>query len=149
MLHNYFIIAFRNLARNKVFSLINILGLSIGITCCTLLALFVKDEFSFERHFKDYNNIYRVTTTIISDQLNGKIQRTSPPIAMAMLREFPELESAARLVEMPNVERHLIRYEDKTFYERKGYVVDSTFFDIFSFPFKRETRVQPWMVRLP
>ncbi|HMF73904.1 MAG TPA: hypothetical protein VK616_20625, partial [Flavitalea sp.] len=68
---------------------------------------------------------------------------------MAMLREFPELESAARLVEMPNVERHLIRYEDKTFYERKGYVVDSTFFDIFSFPFKRETRVQPWMVRLP
>lgn len=136
MLHNYFVIAFRNLARNKVFSFINILGLSIGITCCALLALFIKDEFSFETHFKDYNNIYRVTTTIISDQLNGKIQRTSPPIGMAMLREFPEIESATRLVEMPRVERHLVRYEDKTFYEKKGYVVDSTFFDVFSYAFE-------------
>ena len=121
MIKNYFKIAFRNLIRHKAFSFINIIGLSIGITCCTLLALFIRDEFSFERHFKDYDNIYRVTTTIISDQLNGKLQRTSPPIAITMLHEFPDLESAARLVEMPNVERHLIQYEDKTFYERKDH----------------------------
>jgi putative ABC transport system permease protein len=136
MLYNYFIVAFRNLNRHRLFSFINILGLAIGITCCTLLALFIKDEFSYERHFQDHENIYRVTTTIISDQLNGKVQRTSPPIAMTMLREFPELASAARVVQMPNVDRHLIRYADKTFYERTGYVVDSTFFDVFSYSFE-------------
>ncbi|MEX1241421.1 MAG: ABC transporter permease [Cyclobacteriaceae bacterium] len=140
MLYNYFIIAFRNLNRHKVFSSINILGLAIGITCCTLLALFIKDEFSYERHFQDYNRIYRVTTTIISDQLNGKIQRTSPPIAMTMLRDFPELESATRLVEMPNVDQHLIQHGDKTFYEKKGYLVDSTFFEIFSYAFEEGDR---------
>jgi putative ABC transport system permease protein len=140
MFQNYFIVAFRNLTRHKVFSFINILGLAIGITCCTLLALFIKDEFSYERHFKDHDNIYRVTTTIISDQLNGKLQRTSPPIGMTMLREFPDLESAARLVEMPNVARHLIQYEDKIFYETRGYVVDSTFFDIFSYDFEEGDR---------
>lgn len=136
MLYNYFIIAFRNLNRHKLFSFINILGLAIGITCCTLLALFIKDEFSYERHFEDYNRIYRVTTTIISDQLNGTIQRTSPPIAMTMLRDYPELKSATRLVEMPGVDRHLIQYGDKIFYEKKGYVVDSTFFDVFSYAFE-------------
>ena len=140
MLYNYFVTAFRNLNRQKLFSFINILGLAIGITCCTLLALFIKDEFSYERHFQDYHRIYRVTTTIISDQLNGRFQRTSPPIAMTMLRDFPELESATRLVEMPNVERHLIQYGDKTFYEKRGYVVDSTFFDVFSYTFKEGDR---------
>ena len=140
MLRNYFVIAFRNLLRHKIFSLINILGLAIGITCCMLLALFIQDEFSFEKHFADHQNIYRVTTTIISDQINGKVQRTSPPIAMTMLRELPELESAARLVEMPNVERHLIRYEDQTLFEKKGYVVDSTFFDVFSYEFAEGDR---------
>jgi putative ABC transport system permease protein len=140
MLYNYFIVAFRNLNRNKLFSFINILGLAIGITCCTLLALFIKDEFSYERHFQGYKNIYRLTTTIISDQLNGKLQRTSPPIAMTMLRDFPELESAARLVQTPNVDQHLIHYGDKTFYEKRGYIVDSTFFDLFSYPFEEGNR---------
>ena len=140
MLYSYLVTAFRNLNRHKLFSFINIFGLAIGITCCTLLALFIKDEFSYERHFQAYDRIYRITTTIISDQLNGKIQRTSPPIAMTMLRDFPELESASRLVEMPNVEQHLIQYGDKTFYEKKGYVVDSTFFDIFSYAFEEGDR---------
>ena len=68
MLYNYFVIAFRNILKYKVFSFINVLGLTIGITCCILLALFIHYEFSYERHFKDYQNIYRVTSTIAVDQ---------------------------------------------------------------------------------
>lgn len=141
MFRNYITIALRNLQKHKVFSFINIFGLSIGIACCTLLALYIKDEFSYEKHFDRYDDIYRLTTTIIRDDgRQDKLPRTSPPIAMKMLEEFPELETATRVVNPPEVEQHLVRYEDKTFYEKKGYLVDSTFFDVFSYEFEEGSR---------
>ena len=51
-------------------------------------------------------------------------------------REFPEIQSATRVVIPPDVQRHYLRFEDKGFYESRGYVVDSTFFDVFSYPFE-------------
>ena len=135
MLRNYFILALRNLLKHKVFSLINILGLSIGITCCILLALFIRHEFSFERHFDDYTNIYRITTTFTTDKGSATIPCTAPPTAPAFLREFPEIQIATRVASPPDVQRHYILYEDKGFYENRGYVVDSTFFDLFSYEF--------------
>jgi putative ABC transport system permease protein len=142
MFKNYITIAFRNLLKHKVFSFINIFGLSVGIACCMLLALYIKDEFSYEKHFDRYEDIYRVTSAFHKeDGKEEKIPRTSPPVAMAMLKEFPELESATRVVNPPEVEQHLLRYEDKTFYEKKGYLVDSTFFDIFSYEFQEGDRI--------
>ncbi|HYG17287.1 MAG TPA: ABC transporter permease [Ohtaekwangia sp.] len=136
MLKNYFIIAFRNLLKHKTFSVINIFGLSVGIACCVLLALYIKDAFSYEKHFEGYENIYRITGTLTSPEgREDKMPRTSPPVAMTMLEEFPELESATRLVNPPEVEQHLLRFQDKTFYEDLGYLVDSTFFDVFSYTF--------------
>lgn len=135
MLKNYILIAYRNLLNHRVFSAINILGLSIGISCCVLLSLYIKEELSFEKHFKDYQHIYRVTSTFIKDGKGEKLPRTSPPVPMTMLQDFPELESATRVVSPPEVEQHLLTYEDKTFYEKTGYLVDSTFFDMFSYPF--------------
>ena len=136
MLYNYFIIAFRNILKHKVFSFINVLGLTIGITCCILLALFLHYEFSYEKHFNDYQNIYRVTSTITSDQWTSTIPCTAPPAVPTFQREFPEIQSATRVVIPPDVQRHYLRFEDKTFYEDRGYVVDSTFFDVFSYSFE-------------
>src|SRR5688572_2470396 len=140
MLKNYFIIAVRNLQKHKIFSLINIVGLSVGIACCTLLALYIKEEFSFEKHFKGYEDIYRLTATFKTSDRDEKMPRSSPPVAMTMLSEFPELESATRIVDPPEVEQHLIHYKDQTFYEKKGYFVDSTFFDVFSYEFEEGDR---------
>src|SRR5690606_27161247 len=119
MLRNYLIIAFRNLLKNKVFSVINILSLSVGIACCSILALYLQDELNYDRHFEDSDRIFRVTTEIREGDAEPEIlQRTSPPIAMAMAQEFAELEAATRIVNPPEVERHLIRYRDETFYEK-------------------------------
>src|SRR5690242_7597857 len=132
MFRNYITIAIRNLLKHKVFSFINVFGLSIGIACCTLLALYIKDEFSFDRHFDRSEDIYRVTSTFIrEDGSEDKMPRSSPAVVMTMLEEFPELETATRVVTPPEVEQHLVRYKDFTFYEKQGYLVDSTFFDIF------------------
>ena len=68
MLQNYLKIALRNLFHNKVFSFINIAGLSIGLACCMLIVLYTKDEVSYDRFHKNVNNIYRITTTEISPE---------------------------------------------------------------------------------
>ncbi len=136
MLQNYLKIALRNLLNHKVFSIINIFGLSIGIACCVLLSLFIKDELSFETQFQGSEKIYRITSSFIKDDgTNETFPRSSPPVTMTLLAEFPELEAATRVVTPPGVEQHLVRYENKTFYEKHGALVDSTFFDVFSYDF--------------
>jgi len=137
MIKNYLTVAFRNLSKHKVFSVINIFGLSIGIACCVLLALYIKDEFNYDRHFAGFDNIYRVTTTFERGNDNTLLfPRTSPPIGLALLESVPELESETRVVNPPEVDLHLLRYDDKTFYEKRGYLVDSTFFEVFNYDFE-------------
>ncbi|HEX6225212.1 MAG TPA: ABC transporter permease, partial [Chryseolinea sp.] len=136
MLYNYLVIAFRNVLKHKVFSFINVIGLTVGITCCLLLALFIHYEFSYERHFADYNNIYRVTSILSTDQWTSTIPCTAPPAVPTFQREFPEIKRATRVANPPDVQRHYIRFGEKGFFEDRGYVVDSTFFDIFSYQFE-------------
>lgn len=141
MLKNYFIVALRNLSKHKAFSIINISGLAVGISCCVLLALYIKDEVSYEKHFDDHERIYRMYSIFTKDGVPESFPRTSPPVALALAEQFPEIESATRVVSPPEVEQHLLRYQDKTFYEKTGFLVDSTFFDIFSYPFKEGNRL--------
>jgi putative ABC transport system permease protein len=133
MLKNYFTIALRHLLKNKTFSLINILGLSTGIACCLLLTLYIQDEFSFEKHFDGHDRVYRIYTAFTRDDKTEIFPRCSPPIAMDLIDEVPEVETATRVVNPPEVEVHVIRYQDKTFYEKKGVLVDSTFLDVFPY----------------
>ncbi|GCC51668.1 hypothetical protein SanaruYs_18960 [Chryseotalea sanaruensis] len=136
MFKNYISIAVRNLLKHKVFSLINIAGLAVGIACCTLLSLYIKDEFSYEEHFAKADQIYRITSTFKTSDGDMHNPRTSPPIAMAVRANLPEVEQATRVVSPPEVEQHFIQYKEKSFYERKGYLVDSTFFEVFDYDFK-------------
>ncbi len=108
----------------------------MGISCCVLLALYVYDELSYEKHFAAYDRTYRITTTFKNNNEEVLNPRTSPPIAMVVRTEFPEVENATRVIPPPEVEQHLIQYKDKSFYEKRGYLVDSTFFDVFSYQFK-------------
>jgi putative ABC transport system permease protein len=63
MLLNYFKIALRNLLKNKVFSIINIAGLTLGIACCLTLSLYIADEMSYDKHHTHIENIYRIITS--------------------------------------------------------------------------------------
>ena len=81
MLTNYLKIAYRHLLKNKTFSLINILGLSTGLACCVLLALYIQDEFSYEKHFNGYDRVYRMHTSFTREGDTQTFPRVSPPIA--------------------------------------------------------------------
>lgn len=140
MLRNYLLIALRNLRKHKAFSIINISGLAIGIACCVLLALYIKEELSYEKHFEDHERIFRMYSVFTKDGVAESFPRTSPPVALALAEQFPEIEAATRVVSPPEVEKHLLRYQDKIFYEETGLLVDSTFFDIFSYAFKEGNR---------
>jgi putative ABC transport system permease protein len=134
MYRSYFKIAWRNLLHNKTFSFINISGLTVGITACVLIMLYVLDEMSYDKHHKDGYRIFRVACEV----KNEKWVVTPAPLAEALKKDFPEVEQTTRLLRFPGVEKMLVRDEQsqKQFFENNGYYVDSTFFQIFSYDFK-------------
>src|SRR5688500_3435999 len=136
MLKNYFTIAFRTLIRTKLYSFINIFGLSLGVACCLLLSLYIFDEFSYDRHHQRSTDLYRIDTQFDGDLIGfDKLGSVSPPIAMTLKDELPEIEAAARVVASFSGE-NLIQYEDNKFYESGAYVADSTLFDVLTYEFK-------------
>jgi putative ABC transport system permease protein len=135
MIKNYFKIAFRNLLKHKSTSFINIFGLAIGMGCCLLIMLFVKDEFSYDRFHQQPGNIYRVVKDFVNDDGTRLPDATTPPaLAPAMQKDIPEIASVTRI--FPGWGRKfLFQYGGKKFLEEKIYRVDSSFFDVFTFPF--------------
>jgi putative ABC transport system permease protein len=135
MLRNYFKIALRNLWKSKNFFFINIFGLAVGITCSLLIFLFVQDELSYDKFNKDSGNIYRVVKDFVNDDGSRLPDATTPPaLAPAMQRQIPEIIHVTRV--FPNWgSNFLISYGDKKITEEKLYRVDSSFFDVFTFPF--------------
>ena len=139
MIKNYFKIAFRNLLRYKGFSFINIFGLATGMACSLLIFLFVKDEVSYDRFHKDSDKIYRVVKDFVNDDGSRLPDATTPPaLSPAMQREVPEVAHATRVFPSWGA-NFLIKYGDKKIMEEKLYRVDSSFFDVFTFPFTHGT----------
>jgi putative ABC transport system permease protein len=135
MFTNFIKIAFRNLARNKVFSFINILGLAGGLATCLLIILYITDELNYDTNFKDANNIYRIAYA--TEQ--GDWSSQPAPVAAAMKADFPEIVEVTRIMKFPNMDNVLLRYDDKgiskKFFEKNGYYADPSFFKIFSYHF--------------
>jgi len=131
MFKNYFKIALRNLGRNKIYSFINIAGLSIGLACAMLIILYVKDEVSYDRFHKNVNNIYRITTQSINK--NGTKGRKDPNTGYLQGPRFgqniPEIKSFVRI--QSGDENIKLGTEIK---DQDVLYVDSSFFDVFSFP---------------
>jgi putative ABC transport system permease protein len=131
MFRNYLTIALRNLTRNRVFSFINIAGLSLGLACCLLIVLYAKDEISFDRFQKNGANLYRITCRIISKQRDrdnryGLAGMTEGP---SFKHSIPEVKAFIRT----NEQDFILRHGTATFAQRATWV-DSNFFSVFSFP---------------
>ncbi len=130
MLKNYLKIIFRNLRNNKIYSLINIFGLSLGIAASMLIVVFVADELSYDKFHPQIENLYRIDFT---GKLNGNefdMALTGAPIGPAMAEEVPEVESTLRVGLWETVP---IQYEDLTFTESNVLVAEKNFFDFFGF----------------
>src|SRR5215207_3335308 len=126
MLRHYFRIAWRNLWKNKVFSAINLIGLAIGLSCCLLMTLYIRNELDYDKFQKKGDRIARM---IMEYSFGGAVSKgnyTSTKVAPSFKHNFPEVESAVRMTQGTRV----VRYEDKLFTEKRFLFADSTFFDI-------------------
>jgi putative ABC transport system permease protein len=131
MFENYFKIAWRNLFRNKGFSLTNILGLAIGMTCTILILLWVQDELTYDKFHANYSNIYKV---IANRDFNNQVftdENMVLPLAQTIQKEIPQVKYA---VVTTHQQPHVLAYGDAKL-KKQGYTVGEHFFDMFSWKF--------------
>ncbi len=129
----YFLkIALRSIFKNKLYSLINIIGLTVGITAFLMLTLFVRYERSFDTFFRNSDNIYRLRYERSSDEGETvKFASCCPPAAIRIRELYPEVEKIARVFRY----RATVIFGDTKFYEERMYFAEPQLFDVFNFDF--------------
>jgi putative ABC transport system permease protein len=132
MYRNYIKLAVRTFLNQKYFSLINVIGLSIGMTCFIIILLYVMFELSYDRYFKGGENIYRVAIERIYPDKSRHWGRTAFPVAPTFQREYPEIAAGTRL--LTNNVDFLISRDEKHIYNDRVLWADPNFFEIFSVP---------------
>jgi putative ABC transport system permease protein len=130
MVRNYFKTALRNLWRNKIFSLINISGLSVGLACCMLIFLFTKDEVSYDRFQKNSDHLFRIVATVTSPDGNARPEGSTGMMPGPSFKNaIPEIEDFVRVQSAGfNVKKGTEIFDEEALY------VDDNFFSVFSFP---------------
>jgi putative ABC transport system permease protein len=131
MLKNFFITSWRNLVRKKVFTMINIFGLAIGLTCFMLIAAFVYDELSYDQYAREYKNIYRVGLQL---QQNGGVDdypHVDKAVGAGIKTDYPEVKEFTRLVGSLT---DYIKNGDANIKEERLALADSNFLSMFSIP---------------
>ena len=138
MIRNYFLTAWRNIKRNRVNSIINIVGLAIGMACVILIMFYVQDEFKYDRFLKNADRIFQVNMIGSENGTDFPTGNTGAAIGPTMISEYPEIESYARIYRPGD---RMVRYElgnqkENFFTETRVLAVDSTFIVLFGFPMK-------------
>jgi putative ABC transport system permease protein len=131
MVKNYLKVAIRNIIKHKGFSIINIVGLAIGIACSIFILLFVFHELSYDKFHEKADRIYRIAVRASVGDTKIRQTYSSSATFKKLLEDFPEIEKGVKFLRLG---RTPINLGDKTFYESRFYAVDSTFFDVFTFP---------------
>lgn len=124
MLRHYLAVAIRHLHRRIGYSVINIMGLAISLTCCILLTLYIRHELSYDRFHQKADQIYRIA--------GDRFAATPAPWAPALVRDFPDVLQAVRI--KPPFSRWHVSAGDQSFWEKGFYIADDGFFDLFDFP---------------
>ena len=131
MLKNYLKIAIRNLKKHKFYTFINILGLSVGVAVCMIISLFVINEISYDKHFKDADQIYRIHADIIFGGNHWDMIQSPAPMAEALPAEFPEVEYA---VNFRTRGSYLVKEIDENIKEDGVVWASKDFFNVFGTP---------------
>lgn len=133
MFKNFLKVTIRNLKRKKLYPLINIFGLAVGLACFILSYLYVKHEFSYDKYHNDSDRIYRIAIDIQRDSPK-KSARIPPPLIPVIREKYPEVENAVRFHSL-NWRRNIVQYENKIFEERRIILAEPEIFKIFKIPF--------------
>lgn len=133
MIKNYFKSAYRNIVRNKFYSFINVLGLSIGFAATIIILLFNQNELNYDKHNEKYDRIYRLESHFTIAGKEDLFAVTSVPLGPAFKVEYPEVEEFVRL--FGGDDGMLIEIDDNQYYEDRLFWADSTIFNIFTHEF--------------
>lgn len=130
MIKNLITTVFRHILKNPGYSILNILGLSLGIASALFLIIYVSDEISYDRYHEKADRIYRVSSKITEsdDQFTWIIAQI--PFGPQVVQDYPEVQAFVRFIPM---NRTLFKYNDKEYNEEDFFYVDSTLFDIFTY----------------
>jgi len=137
MLKNYLKVALRNLSRTKIFSLINITGLAIGMAGTLMILMYVTNELSYENFHKNRKQIYRVSVEFGEKDNTMRFAAVMPALAPALVEEVPEVINAVRF---ERDEHALLEYEERKFNEQNFFFADPSVFEIFSFSMIKGSR---------
>lgn len=133
MIKNLILVALRNFKRDKGYSLLNILGLTIGITFSLFLIFYIKDELSYDRYNVNADRIYRITAFIKEPEKDVmRWANTQYPLGPALKKDYPEVEESVRFV---GAGKSMYKKGDLHFYEDKVFFSDSTLFRVFTYSF--------------
>ncbi len=128
MLKNYLTLALRTLWRHRGQTAINTAGLALGMACCLLIALYIRDELRYDRFHEHAADIYRV-------HVGDDLELTPTIVAPLAVRSLPGVAAAARLYDIGRFQDMVVQRGDVRFLESRFFYADSTVFDVFSFPF--------------
>ncbi len=132
MVKNYLKIAWRNLVRNKTFSLLNIIGLAIGLACFILMALYVADELSYDRYNEKAGRIYRINSDIVFGGNKLHMAVACDPMGATLKKDYPQVEEYVRFFNSSGSK--LIKKGNEFINENQVVHADSTLFNVFTLP---------------
>jgi putative ABC transport system permease protein len=134
MISNYFLVALRSLKKNLLHSSINIFGLGIGIAAVIMIFSYVRFELGYDKHFQNYERIYRISLTFPDGELERQIATNYPIVHRTFPSQFPEIEKSTRLFNAQfSGGKNYARIDKEIFPDQKIFYGDSTFFDVFQF----------------
>jgi putative ABC transport system permease protein len=136
LLSNYFRIGLRKIKRQKIYSLINIVGLSFGLACCAVIILYVKNELSYDAYHKDADRIYRLAVHRVLSIGEHWFVQTPAPLGPELKRSYPQVEQAVRVVPpYENATHVLVVKGEKRYFENRIWFADEDIFALFRMPF--------------
>jgi putative ABC transport system permease protein len=131
MFKSYLKTGWRNMKRQKGYSVINISGLALGMACSILIVFYIHHELSFDRFHENSERIFRVVVDATLSQSHVVVPAAQMPFGPTLARDYPEVAAAVRVRELPKT---LVRNGDRSFYERGLLYADASFFEVFTFP---------------
>lgn len=134
MLESLFTIAFRNFSKHRLYSIINVMGFAVGLAACTLLALIIRHEISYDQHHGKVDRIYRVIEFLEKGGIGEESASLPFPFAPNALKEFPEYIEASTRIFNFQVPNHTLACNGKSYSESLFYFADTSFFQVFDYP---------------
>ena len=131
MFRNYIKIAWRNLLKNKTFSLINIIGLASGLACFILITLYIVDELSYDRYHEKADRIFRINSDIRFGGTDLNMAVSADPMGATLKKDYPQVEQFARIYASEGTK--LFKKDNAFLTEERVVYADSTLFDVFTF----------------